>query len=60
LLQGDNSRTSNIDSLLNEQANDTYERSLRVIKLENKYNKLREYLSTEITRLDGEIKTIEK
>jgi hypothetical protein len=59
-LQGDGKHTSNIDSLLNEQANDTYERSLRVIKLENKYNKLKEFLSSEITRLDAEIKTIEK
>lgn len=41
----DNSKISNIDNLLNDQANETYERSLRVIKLENKYNKLREYLS---------------
>lgn len=60
MLQGDGKHTSNIDSLLNEQANDTYERSLRVIKLENKYNKLKEFLSSEITRLDAEIKTIEK
>ena len=59
-MQGDGKHTSNIDSLLNEQANDTYERSLRVIKLENKYNKLKEFLSSEITRLDAEIKTIEK
>lgn len=59
-MHGDSKHTSNIDSLLNEQANDTYERSLRVIKLDNKYNKLKQYLSSEITRLDAEIKTIEK
>lgn len=55
LLQDNlNSRGTSIGSQLEGQATDTYERSLRVIKLENKLAKLKEFLQQEVARLDGE------
>ena len=57
--EAEGSKGSNTNSLLNGQASETYERSLRVIKLENKLNKLKEYLATETTRLENEAKQSE-
>lgn len=38
--------------LLNGQANETYERSLRIIQLQGKVTKLKTYLSEQTTRLE--------
>ena len=43
---GDDSRM-----LLGSQATETFERSLRVIKLEGKINKLKQFMNEEISRL---------
>lgn len=42
------------DSILGTQANETYERSLRLIKLEGKLSKLKSYLADETARIQKE------
>lgn len=46
--------------LLENQGRETYERSLRVIRLEGKISKLKLFLQDEIKRLDDEMKAIDK
>ena len=44
---------------MGDQATETYERSLRVIKLEGKINKLKQYMNEEVVRLDQVLLNLE-
>lgn len=47
------------DNTLGGQASETYERSLRIIKLEGKMNKLKAYLGEESSKLEKQFNELD-